>query len=81
MLYIFYVQYIKEVLQILQSINIVFRKKKLVLFYGRCVIVKDVIDNDFVNKFISYNDGFRVLRNIRGFLVIWQKIQYDFKII
>lgn len=41
------------------------------LFYGRCVIVKDVIDNDFVNKFISYDDGYRVLRNIRGFLVLW----------
>lgn len=67
MLYIFYVQYIKEVLQILQSINIVFRKKKLVLFYGRCVIVKDVIDNDFVNKFKI--QSFKKYKRIFSFMV------------
>lgn len=45
--------------------------------YGRCATAKGVIDNDSVNKLISYDDGFRVLRNIRGSPASWQKMQYD----
>lgn len=75
--YIFYAQYITEASQILQSINIALRKKKPVSLYGRCATVKDVIDNDSVNKLISYDDGLRVLRNIRGSPASWQKMQYD----
>lgn len=29
------------------------------------------------NKLISYDDGFRVLRNIRGSPASWQKMQHD----
>lgn len=45
--------------------------------YGRCATVKDITDNDSVNKLISYDDGFRVLRNVRGSPASWQKMQYD----
>ena len=53
------------------------RKKRPVSLDGRRATVKDVLGSDSVNRLISYDDGYRVLRNVRGSPASWQKMQYD----
>ena len=77
MSYLFYAQFVTEAEQIRQSINIALRKKRPVSLDGRRATVKDVLGSDSVNRLISYDDGYRVLRNVRGSPASWQKMQYD----
>ena len=77
MSYLFYARYVTEAEQIQQSINKALRKKRPVSLDGRRATVKDMLGSDSVNRLISYDDGYRVLRNLRGSPVSWQKMQYD----
>ena len=63
--YILYAQYVSEAEQIREHINIALRKKKPSSLDGRTPVVKDVL--------INYDDGYRVLSNVRGSPSSWQK--------
>lgn len=53
---------------------LVVRKGKL---NGKKLIVDDVFIEGFVNNIVKYNEGYRVLRILRGLLFYWEKIKKD----
>lgn len=75
--YVFVVQYLVEAQQIQQNITISLRKCKQGGVLGQTLTAGMIKNIYFVSNITNYDEGYRVLRNVRGSPAAWQKIQYD----
>lgn len=75
--YLFFAQYLVEAQQIQQNITIAPRKCKQGSVLGQNLTAGMIKDRDFVSNITNYDEGYRVLRNVRGSPAAWQKMQYD----
>lgn len=44
---------------------------------GKKIIVNEVLCEEFIDKIIRYDEGYRVLRILRGSLFYWERIKKD----
>jgi len=75
--YLFFAQYLVEAQQIQQNITIALRKCKQGGVLGQTLTDGMIKDRDFVFNITNYDEGYRVLRNVRGSPAAWQNMQYD----
>lgn len=71
--YIFYLQYVKEFREVLQSAKISLRKTSPTNSKGQQYTAGMLTDAQNIRNFISNNEGYKFMKSVRGTAAYWEK--------
>ena len=75
--YIFYLQYIKEFKEALQSAQVSLRKGRPVISRGDAVTASMLISQENVRSLMKNNEGYKFMKTVRGTAAYWEKQTRD----
>ena len=75
--YIFYLQYIKEFKEALQSAQVSLRKRRLVNSRGDAVTASMLTSQENVRSLMKNNEGYKFMKTVRGTAAYWEKQTRD----